>query len=257
MALFDFSEARSRSRSADCCMLDTPEARLRLAATTTMASTLAHEVNQPLTAAANYMHACASRLRSQGAGNEDLLAMIEDASRETMRAAEIIRRMRSFIVTGKIAGHRENLRTMIEQVASLLAIPGTADIEIVKTVPLTHFVLADRIQIEQVFTNLLRNACEALDGRAERRIAIDAIQFGAEIVVRIQDNGPGLGDAPERVFEPYFTTKATGLGLGLPICRTIVEAHGGRIWAGNIEGGGAVFNIALPAVELPTRQQVG
>ena len=262
MSMFDPSEVRARSRPGECFLLDTPDARLRLAATTAMASTLVHEVNQPLTSAANYMHACALRLRGKGPGYEDVLAMIEDASRETLKAAEIIRRTRSFIVTGKIAAHRENLRTMIEQVASQLTLPETADIEIVKAVPLSHFVMVDRIQIEQVFSNLLRNACEALEGCKQPRIEIGAIEIGGKILVRIEDNGAGLGDAPERVFEPYFTTKKTGLGLGLPICKTIVEAHGGRIWAENGKRGGAVFNISLPVVELPaaevpTRQRYG
>jgi C4-dicarboxylate-specific signal transduction histidine kinase len=230
------------------CLLDTPAARVRLAATTTMASTLAHEVSQPLTAAVNYMHACASRLRTRGEGYDDLLLMIEHASREAMRAGEIIRRMRSFIVNGRIAGRRENLRTMIERVVSAFAHQGGAEIEIVRTIPLTHFVTADRIQIEQVFSNLLRNAGQALEGRAKPRIAIEAIAKDEEIVVRIEDNGPGLNmEALDLAFEPLFTTRPDGLGLGLAICRAIVEAHGGRIWAESAPAGGAAFSVALPA----------
>ena len=255
--MFDTGAARSLPRPGHLCLLDTPDARSRLVATTTMASTLAHEVNQPLSAAVNYMHACASRLRSRGEGYEDLLAMIEDASRETLKAGEIIRRMRSFIVTGKIAGRRENLRTMIERVTAL-ALPAGADVEIVTSIPLTHFVIADRIQIEQVFANLLHNACEALQGCAQRRIAIGAMQLGEDIVVRIEDSGRGLPvEGPERIFEPDFTTKAKGPGLGLPISKTIVEAHGGRIWADNIKSGGSAFNVALPAAYLPAQQQAG
>jgi C4-dicarboxylate-specific signal transduction histidine kinase len=258
MSMSDSSEALPWPDLGHYCLLDTTDARIRLAATTTMASTLAHEVNQPLTAAANYMYACASRLRSRGEGYEDLLAMIENASRETLKAGEIIRRMRSFIVTGKITARQENLRTMIERVTSLLALPGGVDIEIVKTIPLTHFVIADRIQIEQVFANVLRNACEALEGRELRRIAISAAELGEDIVVRIEDSGPGLPeDVPERVFEPHFTTKATGLGLGLPICKTIVDAHGGRIWAENVEDGGAAINVSLPTAGQRIERQAG
>lgn len=238
------------------CTLDTPDARVRFAAATTMASTLAHEVSQPLTAAANYMHACATRLRSRGEGYDDLLAMIEHASRETLKAGDIIRRTRSFIVNGRIAGRRENLRTMIERVTSALSRPGAADVEISTTIPLNLFVVADRIQIEQVFSNLVRNACDAIDGREEGRIAIGATPEGDEIVVRIEDNGRGLSpEALENIFEPLFTTKPNGLGLGLAICKTIVEAHGGRISAGNLEGGGAAFSVTLPAAEQPARQQ--
>jgi C4-dicarboxylate-specific signal transduction histidine kinase len=230
------------------CLLDTPDARVRLAATTTMASTLAHEVSQPLAAATNYIHACAMQLRRRGAGLEDVLAMVEHAGHETLKAGEIIRRMRSFIVSGKITGRRENLRTMVEKVTSALACPDGVEIEIVKEVPLTTFVTADRIQIEQVLSNILTNACEALAGRETRRITISAQAQDEEIVVRIEDSGPGLGEeALARLFEPQFTTKASGMGLGMPICKTIVEGHGGRIWAENVAGGGAAFSLSLLA----------
>ena len=178
--------------------------------------------------------------------------MIEDASRETLRAAEIIRRMRAFIVTGKIAGRRENLRTMLEAAAALLDGPDWEGVEIVKVVPLSLFVVADRIQIEQVLANILVNAGEALTGRTSRRITIDAAREGDEIILRIADTGPGLpADVLPRLFDYGFSTRKDGLGLGLPICRTIVEGHGGRIWAENGADGGAAFSIALPAAREP------
>lgn len=258
MAMFDSSEARSWPPFGDYCLLDTPDARVRLAATTSMASTLANELNQPLTAAANYMHACASRLRSRGEGFEDLLEMIEHASSETLKAGEIIRRVRSFIVTGRISGRCENLRTMVERVAAAVASAGWAEVEIVRAVPLTDNVVGDRIQIEQVLSNLLRNACEALEGRAPRRIVIASTRSGGEIVVRIEDSGPGLpAEALADPFAPHFTTKAGGRGLGLAICRTIVEAHGGWIRAENPAHGGAAISFALPAADPPGRRQDG
>jgi C4-dicarboxylate-specific signal transduction histidine kinase len=252
MSLPDRTTAERRPLFGHYCLSDTPEARVRLAATTTMASTLAHELCQPLTAATNYMHACAGRLRRKGEGFEDVLAMIEDASRETLRAAEIIRRMRAFIVTGKIAGRRENLRTMVEAVAAQLEGPDWDEVEIVRDVPLSLFVVADRIQIEQVLANILVNAGEALAGRALRRITIGAAREGGEIVLTIADTGPGFpADVLPRLFEYGFSTRKDGLGVGLPICRTIVEGHGGRIWAENEAGGGAAFGIALPAAREP------
>jgi C4-dicarboxylate-specific signal transduction histidine kinase len=257
MSKFESVGVQPWPRFGDYCLLDTPDARVRLAATTTMASALAHEVNQPLSAAANYMHACASRLRSRGEGHEDLLAMIEHASNETLKAGEMIRRMRSFIVSGKVVGRRENLRTMVERVlATLAAGDDDVDVEIVRTIPLTEFVIGDRIQIEQILSNLLRNACEALDGCATRRIAIGSTRLGREIVVRIEDSGPGLpGGAPEDLFAPHFTTKSDGRGLGLAICKAIVEGHGGRIWAETIAQGGAAFSFALPAADPPGNEQ--
>ena len=252
MPKFDSVDAQTMNRVGDYCLLDTPDARVRLAATTTMASALAHEVNQPLTAAANYMHACASRLRSRGEGHEDLLAMIEHASSETLKAGEMIRRMRNFIVSGKVSGRRENLRTMVERVLATLAAGDGPDVEIVRSIPLTDFVIGDRIQIEQVLSNLLRNAFEALEGQPQRRIAIGSARRGAKIVVRIEDSGPGLPDvAPQELFAPQVTTKSGGRGLGLAICKAIVDGHGGRIWAEAVERGGAAFSFALPAADPP------
>lgn len=252
MSLSQRTTAQRRPLFGRYCQLDTHDARDRLAATTTMASTLAHELTQPLTAATNYMHACAGHLRRKGEGFEDVLALIEDASRETLRAAEIIRRMRAFIVTGKIAGRPEALRTMIEAAIALLDGPDWEGIEIVDMVPLSAIVVADPIQIGQVLSNILVNAGEALAGRAVRRITIDVARDGGEFVLTIADTGPGLpaGVLP-RLFEYGFSTGKDGLGLGLPICRTIVEGHDGRIWAENGADGGAAFSIALPAAREP------
>ncbi len=233
------------------CLLDTPDARVRLAAMTTMASTLAHEVNQPLAAAANYIHASARRLRKHGEGFEDVLAMIEHAAREAMKAGEIIRRMRSFIVSGKITGRRERLVPIVEHVASALTSHGGEEIEVAWSIARdARYVIVERVQIEQVLGNILENACEALEGRDDRRIAIDAIREGGEVVIGIRDSGPGLSDyALARLFEPLFTTKEDGLGFGMPICKTIVEAHGGRLWVESPAGGGAIFHVSLPAAD--------
>jgi C4-dicarboxylate-specific signal transduction histidine kinase len=252
MSQCDSGEGRASRGPGHYCLLDTPEAKVRLAATTTMASTLANEINQPLSAAANYLYACARRLRSRGDDHADLLAMIEHASREMLKAGEIVRRVRSFIVSGRIAGSSENLRTMIERVTAALLLPGADEIEIVRTVPLDLYVVAERVQIEQVFSILLRNGSEALEGRPQPRIAIGASRQGGQVVIRIEDNGPGFPpEALERLFKPDFTTKASMVGLGLPICRAIVECHGGRIWSEIGASGGAVFNVALPAGERP------
>lgn len=127
------------------CLLDTPDARVRLAAMTTMASMLAHEVNQPLTAATNFIHASARRLRQKGEGFEDVLAMIEEASQETVKAGEIIRRMRSFIVSGKVSGRRENLARMVESVATGLACPDGEEVAVAWSIARdARFVIVER-----------------------------------------------------------------------------------------------------------------
>ena len=159
--------------------------------------------------------------------------------------------MRSFIVSGKISGRREDLGAMIEQCRIGPVCPDGVEVEIVSRVARdARFVVAERVQIEQVLSNILKNASEALDGCAVRRIAIDTARLGEEIVVQILDSGPGISDyALARLFEPLFTTKENGIGLGMPICKTIVEAHGGHLWAESPAGGGARFNLSLPAAD--------
>lgn len=231
------------------CLMRAPDKRMRLLAMSSMAWTLAHEISQPLTAAMNYIRVSARQLRRRGEEFDDLAGMIEDAGRETIRAGEIVSRMRSFIVNGKISAHRENLRRMIESASSPLGSRDCANVKIVTTIgPDANYVIADRIQIEQAFSIILLNACEALADCSVRRITIDAFRRADEVVILFGDSGKGLSDdVAARAFEPLFTTKPTGMGLGLPICRTILEAHGGRIWIDKATGGGAVFGMALPA----------
>lgn len=233
------------------CIADAPDARLRLAAMTTMASTLSHELLQPLAAASNFIDICARIVRARGADNDDLLEMIEHADQQTARAAEIIRRMRGFVTSGRVDGRREGLPTMVAKVAAGLRLQGRTDIQIVSTfAPNASFVLADRIQIEQVLTNLIVNAAEALDVDAPQRIEVSARRQVDDIVTCVRDFGPGLPEPVRaRLFEPLFTTKPGGTGLGLPICKTIVEAHGGELWTERPPGGGAAFCFSLPAAD--------
>jgi two-component system sensor kinase FixL len=249
MRVFDSPASRSGPALGQICLIDTPDARLRLAAMTAMASTLAHEVNQPLAAAANFIHASAGRLRRKGPGHEDVLAMIELAGQETVKAGEIIRRMRAFILSGKVSGRPEDLGAMIDNAATGLVCADGGEVALVRRLGRgARLVTVERIQIEQVLANIFRNACEALDGAAERRIDVTAKRQRGAVLVRISDTGPGLSDyALARLFEPLFTTKEAGIGLGMPICKTIVEAHGGHLWAESPAGGGAVFNLSLPA----------
>ncbi|HYD13022.1 MAG TPA: ATP-binding protein [Allosphingosinicella sp.] len=227
------------------CLLDSPEARLRLAATASMAATLVHEVNQPLAAATNYLSACARRLRALGAGHEDLLAMLDHAGQETLKAGELIRRTRNFVINGRISGRRENLRTIVER--AILMIGERRDrVGITTEVPLGLFVKVDRIQLEQLLFNLLLNACEALAGRADGWIEIgaEAAADGA-VLLSVTDNGPGLNAvALARLADP---PGGPGAGLGLAIAAAVAEAHGSRLEVENPAEGGARFTVALAA----------
>ena len=228
------------------CFADTPEARLRFAAATTMAATLVHEVNQPLTAAASSLSACARRLRSRGDGNADILAMLDHATQETLKAGEIIRRTRNFVVSGRISPERENLRTMVERAILMLG-ERRETVGITTHVPLHLFVKADRLQMEQALANLLLHACESLAGRDDGWIELEARRVDEEIVLTIADNGPGLTEpALAQLFAP---PGAEGRELGFAVTSLIATAHGGRLSAENRAEGGACFVLTLPAAD--------
>jgi two-component system sensor kinase FixL len=226
------------------CFADTPEAQLRVATVTTMAATLVHEVNQPLTAAASSLSACARRLRARGEGNADILAMLDHATQETLKAGEIIRRTRNFVISGRISPERENLRTMVERAILMLG-ERRESVGITTKVPLHLFVKADRLQIEQALANLLLNACESLAGREDGWIELDADQAGDEIVVTVADNGPGL-DRPAPLSAP---SGPGGAGLAIAVTALIAATHGGSLSAENRDEGGARFVLTLPAAD--------
>ena len=216
-----------------------------------MAMILAHELNQPLAAISNYATA-ARRLLAAGDSAKpesvaDALAEIEASSR---RASEIIRLVREMMGKGRPEGTRIDVGIAIRQSLAL----GLLD---AKSKGIVHssevapdlFVAADPVQIQQVLLNLLRNAVEAVQDGDRREIEVEAARIGKEVEIRVGDTGPGLAsEVRERPFEPFVTTKPQGLGVGLSICRAIVERHGGRIWAEDREGGGTTFCIRLPRV---------
>lgn len=222
----------------------------RLTAMGEMASALAHELNQPLSAITNYMKG--SRRMLEGDSNEKS-AMVRDAldhaADQALRAGEIIRRLRDFVARGESEKRVESAKKLVEE-ASALALVGIRDkgIRIRYDYDTPHdLVLADKVQIQQVLLNLLRNAIEAMENADRRELTI-AMRMGKDgmLEISVSDTGSGIDEEiAAQLFQPFVTSKPHGMGVGLSICRTIVEAHGGRIWAEAGADGGTDFRFTL------------
>ena len=227
----------------------------RVASMGEMASAIAHEINQPLAAIANFASASVRLLRSGAASNDQALSAMERVASEAERAGEIVRRMRSFVRSeeGELAAITPH--ELVDHVLRLSSADARQrGVAVVADVPLSlPEVLADPIQIEQVLLNLVRNAIEAIDGgmTRERTVRLQAVVRDDADVVEfiVSDTGPGLqADQLERVFDAFYTTKRDGMGIGLALSRSIAEAHGGKLWATSPRGEGARFHLRLPTI---------
>ncbi len=215
-----------------------------------MASALAHELNQPLSAIANYLNGGRRLLEN---GQTENLAMVreavERASAQALRAGQIIRHLRDFLSRGENEAHFENLPKLLEE-ASALALAGTkeAGLTIAFSLdPAAQTVFADKVQVQQVVLNLARNALEAMRGTSRQALQIATCQLNDTMVeITVADTGPGIAaEVATRLFQPFVTTKKHGMGVGLSISRTIIEAHGGKLWAEPNPGGGTIFHFTL------------
>lgn len=251
--IHDLTERRARESEVHQLQNELQHA-LRLTAMGQLTSALAHELNQPLTAVMNYMNAARRGLQSSAdpaAGRA--LELLDKAVAQTGRAGQIIRRLREFIEKKEPDRRLEDLNTSVEE-AVALGLVGAADndVEIETSLePGLPQILFDRIQIQQVVVNLLRNGVEALAADGTRKIAITTTRTsGGFVEIAVCDSGPGIApDVEARLFQPFATTKTRGLGMGLSICKGIVEAHGGRIWVAPNPGGGTQFRFRLPVPE--------
>ncbi len=227
-----------------------------------MASTLAHEINQPLSAISNYLQGCGRLLESIDHPNvpkiRDALA---ETTKQTLRAGHIIRQLREFVARGETEKRPENISKLVEE-ASALALVGAKE-EGVKSrfrfESHTETVLVDKVQIQQVLLNLMRNAMEAMHGckRRELLVATKAVD-GDMIEVSVADTGSGLSaEIGDRLFQPFVTTKPAGMGLGLSICKRIIEAHGGEMRAEPNPGGGTAFRFTLQSAPQAARSDAG
>jgi two-component system sensor kinase FixL len=231
----------------------------RLTAMGEMASALAHELNQPLAAISNYMKGSRKLL----AGSADpvtpkIESALDRAAEQAIRAGQIIRRLRDFVARGESEKRVESLSRLIEEAGAL----GLADAREQSAQlrfdldPEADLVLADRVQIQQVLVNLFRNALEAMAQSQRRELIVTNRRVNDELIeIAVSDTGTGFHDeVMPNLFKTFFTTKDTGMGVGLSISRSIIEAHGGRMWAENNASGGATFRLTLPAAPQDDRE---
>lgn len=244
-AALEQSRQRERALEADLHQVS------RLSAMGELASGIAHELNQPLTAICSYARA-AKRFLKGGAPEAEVRAIeyMDKAAAQALRAGEIIRRLREFILKGEGFQTFEDVGEVVGEAVGLAASATRAPNIAVSTRVEAGMgtILMDKIRVQQVVVNLVSNAVEALAGSPNGQIEICAatIHRGwAEVAVR--DNGPGLAEAvSDQLFEPFVTSKSTGMGIGLSICRSIVEEHGGRLTAEKNRNGGMTFRFTLP-----------
>jgi PAS domain S-box-containing protein len=222
-----------------------------------MASSLAHELNQPLSAIANYCMGSVNRLKSGDYCREDILAAMEKASAQAERAGKIIRRTREFVKKSEPVRAPAALAEIVEEAIGFAEIEARkAAVAIQVSIPPDlPPVFADRIMIEQVVLNLVKNGIEAMQQTPPEARALNlAARLDGEgmVEVTVADRGCGMTDGQvERLYTPFFTTKAEGMGMGLNICRSIVEFHDGRLWVQPNPGGGSVFRFTLPVGTKP------
>lgn len=225
----------------------------RLSAMGEMATALAHELNQPLSAISNFLKGGQRLLQTEEPQSRALAAMGK-AAEQALRAGEIIRRLRDFVGGGDSHRGVESLRKLLEE-ASALGFVGAREHGIIAKVrwaPAVDAVRVDRVQVQQVMLNLVRNAIEAMEYSDVRELRIVTSQSeDGMAMVSVSDTGPGISPhIASQLFQPFVTTKGSrGMGVGLSICRTIVEAHGGRIWVEPNKPSGTTFRFTLPRVE--------
>jgi two-component system sensor kinase FixL len=219
-----------------------------------MAAALAHELNQPLTAVANWAEAARRLLDTDTPENRTkALDFMDKAIGQADRAGQIIRRLRNFVGKGDTEARAQDPNALVEEATALALVGGGARehgvrvvLELGSDLPA---VLVDKVQIQQVVINLVRNAIEAMAAVAVRQLTIATSRGDGVVDVSVLDTGPGLApEVAEQLFQPFVTTKRQGMGIGLSICRSIIDKHGGRLRALPRRDGGMIFSFTIPIV---------
>ena len=239
------AEVQNAARAAELAYMN----RFNVAGELT--ATIAHELNQPLGAILFNADTAKMLLDSPTPNLEELRQILTDIQRDDQRASEVIRRVRGMLMKAPFERKYDDLNEITRDTVKILSRLATSrETDLGSETVLDELrIKCDRIQIQQVITNLILNAMDAMSAvpRANRKIAVTAMRVENFAEVAVSDNGPGISpDIVKMVFQPFFTTKSQGMGMGLAIARTIVESHDGQIWADNLPGGGAVFHVRLP-----------
>jgi signal transduction histidine kinase len=218
-----------------------------------LAASIAHEVNQPIAATVTNAHAALRWLGGQPPDLEEVRQALDDVIKDGNRAGDVIGRIRALIKNVPPRLDRLDINEAILEVievtrSELLRNGVSLQTELAKDLPL---IRGDRIQLQQIVLNLIMNAVEAMSdaSKGSRDLLISTAEDVSNgVLVAVRDSGPGLNpDSLKRLFDPFYTTKPSGMGMGLSICRSIIEAHGGRIWAAANVAQGASFHFSLPA----------
>ncbi|MHB1103339.1 MAG: PAS domain S-box protein [Devosia sp.] len=218
-----------------------------------MASTLAHELNQPLSAIANYVQGCSRLLEKLDEEHAARMrGALDETAKQALRAGDIIRHLREFVTRGDTQKQPEDIRKLVEE-AGALALVGSRERGIKSVFEFSGangMVIADRVQIQQVLINLMRNAIEAMRDSERRELIVrTSAPTGNVVAVEVADTGPGIpADIAPQLFQPFVTSKPSGMGIGLSISKRIIEAHGGEISVSRNGSDGVTFHFTLPAI---------
>lgn len=226
----------------------------RLSTLGEMAASLAHELNQPLTAIATYTQACQRLIESGKSDNAEILAVLKKCNAQAQRAGEVIRRLRQFVRKRELGRQEVSCGEIIHDIAALAEVDARNS-----SIPLTIDVAeglpkisVDAVQIQQVILNLIRNGIDAMMNMDQygKGISVAVSKFeDNQVRIEVTDHGSGITkEAEEHIFQPFFTTKSSGMGLGLAICRSIIESHGGVLGFRRNPSGGTTFYFTLPAI---------